>query len=155
MTLTRHIAPDEIEQELTDEIERVNALLEELKLIKVNTSHSKLTNRALEGAKLINNIYANELWDKEIIVFYRSGTRVHGEHIRAYTIEGERRLLTPLELQNEIERIYDRNAIYVNELISARLNVQELASEHNRLVDLIDAHNDKVPSCARSAKLYN
>lgn len=152
------ITGDDIRKNLAERIAEHTAELDALKAIKINTAHKTLTNRCIDGAKIIDYSSINKGYRYNYIVKYADGhTKYEYSEHGAYSYHdkdgnelganGFLRISRTLEPQELAEQVADLIAQRTNELNNYKKeykNADAIAKKHNALADKINAYNKTV-----------
>lgn len=147
----------EIETQIIGQISSYTAERAALASVEINTSHNKLTNRAItsDGATLRDNPYATDNGpNKELAVYYQVGhtwkqTKTGTVSATEFTGETDgicklKRLISPNEL---VERIAKRIEILTEQIGEAEAELAalpELYADYERLAALLSEHNRRI-----------
>lgn len=158
------MTPEQIRNNLAGRLAEERAELEALKAVKLNTKHNVLTNRAIEGATVFNYMDIN----KAIRVSYtveneNGGRRYCSREITAYTYNNPdgseigtngilriSRTYTLAELAEVLRDIIESKAEFIGTLESEERRADEIAAEHNALVDQVNKFNDGVSYASKA-----
>lgn len=161
------ISSDDIRKNLDERIREHTSELDALKAIKINTAHKTLTNKCIDGAKIINYLSINKGYAYNYTVKYADGhTKYEYREHGAYTYNDKdgnelgangilriSRALEPQELAQQVADLIAQRTSELNDYKKEYKNADAIAKKHNALADKINAYNNTV-SYATGANIH-
>jgi len=131
-----------LKNELATRINEVEAELEALEKVTINTNHKTLTNRTVENGRIGDYIGIG----KALFVSYKSYNRYMSTDITAYTYEDENgqelgtngimrisRTMTPLELHTALDKVIEGRKESLKKLKLDLVNADRIVKKYNKL----------------------